>query len=742
MGRSACAEFTVSASPVRGRTEVIDKGGASGVFRLVTSAKLDRAAPSMAAGHPRRRSLKRNGMTALDRTGTGSSQNVRVAILGGGAGALAAAYGLIQQGSYDITVYQMGWRLGGKGASGRRVDDGSGRDQGTRPARPWRLLSQRHGHVGGRSIRPGRGLRPSLGLRRRLHPHSLVHIVEDRPDGRFPVRFPFPENDKPFGCDPSDLPLVSVAGALLPLGLWLKRLSAAARRPRERNLRVTHAFLNLLQSAIQDLSPPALESLGPDSEFQANRPDVGPLDQALDVIQASHLVPPPPNAEHDPDYGILFKSPWWWPRGIAFDGLWRKGFDAANGEEFAAWMTRHRLSQHARGSSFFRCGYDYAFAYVDGDCAKSAVAAGAALRGFLRMLLTYNRSVFAHMNGGMGEIVFAPLYEVLKSRGVKFEFFHRVDSLELDADGTRLDRVVGVVQNRPVAASYDPLLLYNNERWCGRTSRSRARLNSILRCRTGRSISTNARGPNRPRQRPSSLHRTAISMSASWPFRSERSVRSATTWPVKSPHGAPCSPSPRRRRRRFPPSSGCPRPPRRSAGRTGPPSLTANRPSLSTWADMSFLLPLERPSTSRHLSYFCGPCPRNVYAIPPSDSTRDPLIWRRAARTRRRGCGTTLTAAAEGRSSDSFASADSGDELYVRVNGYPSDSYVLTLPGTVEHRLPPGGSGVTNLFLAGDWTKNGLDIGSFETAVLSGLECARAITGTAERFPGENDVVG
>ena len=47
----------------------------------------------------------------------------KIAVLGGGIGSLAAVYGITQspgwQEKYDITLYQLGWRLGGKGASGR-----------------------------------------------------------------------------------------------------------------------------------------------------------------------------------------------------------------------------------------------------------------------------------------------------------------------------------------------------------------------------------------------------------------------------------------------------------------------------------------------------------------------------------------------------------------------------------------------------------------------------------------------
>jgi uncharacterized protein with NAD-binding domain and iron-sulfur cluster len=50
----------------------------------------------------------------------------RIAILGGGMGALTAAFEITNvdgwQNDYEVTVYQLGWRLGGKGASGRNAD--------------------------------------------------------------------------------------------------------------------------------------------------------------------------------------------------------------------------------------------------------------------------------------------------------------------------------------------------------------------------------------------------------------------------------------------------------------------------------------------------------------------------------------------------------------------------------------------------------------------------------------------
>ena len=55
-------------------------------------------------------------------SGAASERPIRVAIVGGGCAALTAAFELSKPenlGRYEITVYQMGWRLGGKGASGR-----------------------------------------------------------------------------------------------------------------------------------------------------------------------------------------------------------------------------------------------------------------------------------------------------------------------------------------------------------------------------------------------------------------------------------------------------------------------------------------------------------------------------------------------------------------------------------------------------------------------------------------------
>ena len=58
----------------------------------------------------------------------------------------------------------------------------------------------------------------------------------------------------------------------------------------------------------------------------------------------------------------------------------------------------------------------------------------------------------------------------------------------------------------------------------------------------------------------------------------------------------------------------------------------------------------------------------------------------------------------------------------------PWDQYVQTPTDNSSTRLTPDGGGYANLFLAGDWTDYGYNLGCFEGAVMSGLMAANAIT--------------
>ncbi len=128
-------------------------------------------------------------------------------------------------------------------------------------------------------------------------------------------------------------------------------------------------------------------------------------------------------------------------RGAIADGVLENGFDGIDGETFVSWLRRHGASQLTLDSALLRGLHDFVFAQENGDPSRPNLAAGVALRLILRMTFTYKGAVMWKMQAGMGDVVFAPLYQVLQARGVQFEFFHRVNALTLAEDGQSIAQI-------------------------------------------------------------------------------------------------------------------------------------------------------------------------------------------------------------------------------------------------------------------------------------------------------------
>jgi uncharacterized protein with NAD-binding domain and iron-sulfur cluster len=78
------------------------------------------------------------------------------------------------------------------------------------------------------------------------------------------------------------------------------------------------------------------------------------------------------------------------------------------------------------------------------------------------------------------------------------------------------------------------------------------------------------------------------------------------------------------------------------------------------------------------------------------------------------------------------------DAQFLRANFQLTERYVLTRAGSVSYRLRADESGFSNLKLAGDWTRNGIDGGSVEAAITSGMQAARAISSHPRTIQGEH----
>ena len=143
------------------------------------------------------------------------------------------------------------------------------------------------------------------------------------------------------------------------------------------------------------------------------------------------------------------------------------------------------------------------------------------------------------------------------------------------------------------------------------------------------------------------------------------------------------------------------------------PALVGWPHPMSIWADMSHLLPLS-DTDARSLHYFCGP-------------HRPGRDWEEQL-DRRLG--------------REWPDADWRlGERYHRVNEQGSELVVGSPPEAVKARLGPS-SGHERIWLAGAWTHNGLDASCVEGAVMSGMQAARAISGSPEEVVGEGFLWG
>ncbi len=148
--------------------------------------------------------------------------------------------------------------------------------------------------------------------------------------------------------------------------------------------------------------------------------------------------------------------------GIMADGLLTRpeGFGAINHLDYRDWLLGHGIDPEALESPILRGMYDLVFGYEDGDPARPRFSAGLGLELATKMLLGYSGALFWKMQAGMGEVIFAPLYEVLRDRGVEFRFFHRVDALRLADDGRSIAAIELGIQAEVADGvdAYDPLI--------------------------------------------------------------------------------------------------------------------------------------------------------------------------------------------------------------------------------------------------------------------------------------------
>lgn len=729
----------------------------------------------------------------------------RVAILGGGAAGVSAAFELSSgewRSRYEsISVYQYGHRLGGKGASGRGQHDRI-EEHGLHIwlgfyENAFRLMRECYDELGDQAANHTRGSghigddqRAIRTVEDAFERSSLFIMQEPRGDGWLPWFADFPEtSEMPGSDDAADHPIPSLFDLVkraLRLSLTFMRSteSGPGSPPTTTGLVLVPEHLSVDDDSLR--LEPVVPSVAQRVESSLRQlylqlwyavSDLKQTALAAAIVFAESLPDDPDDhdaAHHDLLRGLVERAGHWlrelharpddlsdqarreWyltdimlavVRGLLHDGVLThpEGLDAIDDHDFVEWLIIHGATPESA-----RCGmvttlmYDLPFAYRDGDPHQPCIAAGAALRGAFRTLFTYRGAVAWKMRAGMGDIVFAPMWEVLNRRGVGFEFFHRIDQLHLSPDGARITSidVSRQVDLADGVETYDPLIdVRGVPSW---PSQPKCELLAEPVTATDVESFWSKRKP----AASFTLHDgadydivvLAIPVGAH-PYVCGELIDRYPRWKSMVEQLGTINTQAFQLWLNVPMEDlGCDWPQATTGGYFEP---------FDTYADMRQLIPRESfPDGSvQAVAYFCNAMPTPPGALCPDDVD---LPARADAQVRANAIGfldeaiAPLWPGAVRRYPTAFRwellyddddreGEERFDAQFHRANVDPSERYVLSLPGTARHRIAPGDSGVDNLFLAGDWTACGLNMGCVEAAVTSGLLAATAIAGQDPR---------
>jgi uncharacterized protein with NAD-binding domain and iron-sulfur cluster len=724
----------------------------------------------------------------------------KIAILGGGAGAMTAAFWLTKQPGwqeqYEVTVYQMGWRLGGKGASGRDpqmynriLEHGLHIWMGCY-VNAFAMMQQCYREL----HRPPES--PLADWDKAFQPHSLVTLIERENDQTLFWDIDFPTNPEVPGQGGEFLTLWDFVRMTLK---WMvgrhdssAHATAASARVHQSGLRRLVVWAEKTYARTLNGIETAAETVITGVETILGRQDAAPVHTSLHKAhQLAHALDADP-AKHTAEqhhtirellehfiegfhHAIQHELPTHtelrrlWilldlaaaaVRGMLADGVLYKGLDPLDKWDFREWLSLHGASEASVWSAPLEGLYDMVFGYKDGDPLQPSYGAGVGLRTIMRTVWTYKGAFCWKMQAGMGDAVFAPLYEALKQRGVKFKFFHRVENLGVSSDGSRIETINIAIQanladdTRRRYGEYQPLVTIDGLPCWPSVPLYDQLVEGELLKRANIDLESawaNWRDPDHATLRVGKDFDEVVLGIAlgALPFITTELSAANSRWRDMLTHVKTVQ------TQAFQIWLD------RDAAELGwvSPQRAIWGNFVQSGADMSQVLAVENWPPALHVrnvSYFCSAL-REAEHIPPPYS--DPQFPQQQAEIVKRHSLALLKYDMQplwpqatdptnpsgldwNRLVDPLARQGEQrfDSQFWRANIDPSERYVLSVKNSCPYRLKSNDSGFANLYLAGDWTRNGYNAGCVEAAVISGMHASAAICGFPTKIVGEADL--
>jgi uncharacterized protein with NAD-binding domain and iron-sulfur cluster len=723
----------------------------------------------------------------------------RIAIMGGGVAGLTAAVKLTEdpavRDALEVTVYSLGHRLGGKCASGRDLSPG----KGLRIYEHGLHIFAGFYHHAFQTLRGcydalgGRGGVIAADVYDAFRPKNDIVLIE-HVDGEqipWPITFlDLPGRPGEGDAVPSVAELLrEVVEALLrhflggegaPAGLHPRAPLSTAGRLGDRLEGAVRDAVAFLDDAVvdrylhRDARPAAAAAFDADALTALHHAVVVAHHNALDASRGPnarlvHVVALLEAFEKDVEpLETMFAGTAWLRRllrglnlalavlrGALAGDVAHRGFDHLDAQELKDWLRDNGAWEETVNWGPVAAGYDYTFAYAHGDPTKPALGAGTALRAFLRLIFAYKGALFWEMRAAMGEVVILPLYLTALQRGVRFEPFRLVTRVEPTADGRAVGSVDVAIQAEPKTAPYRPLVdVGPGKGWPAEPDWDQLVGGEALRS-AGVDFECAWR---QPKDMPIRTLRRGVDFDDVVLAMPSPALEGVTAGLGDADPGWRAMVGGLASTRTLALQLWLARDLSELGWAWPDRVLTVTSQPFSSWSDMSFLIDAERwPERDRPAAivYYCGQMKEPPAPPDPTDPAVPDAIHAEVGRLARAWVAAEAPLyMPEAVKRDAPAGVDPKalfaphgsvgaarfDWQYWRGNASPWERYVQAAPNTVGLRRRADRSGFANLWLAGDWTLNGLNAGCVEAAVMSGVQCARAILGDAAPIDGESDV--